>query len=137
MLQSRHAVQTFKSFWDSFQNRLCMQCHYLQNRFRKTLDDRPPPITDVKPSNILLDLHGNIKLCDFGISGYLVNSVAQTREAGCRPYMAVSFLLNIRNSCCEKIWRNILTFGTLITMHILYYYYYHTIYHYLLFAVFD
>lgn len=43
---------------------------------------------DVKPSNILLDKSGNIKLCDFGISGQLVDSIAKTRDAGCRPYMA-------------------------------------------------
>ncbi len=43
---------------------------------------------DVKPSNILLDRRGSIKLCDFGISGKLVDSIAKTRDAGCRPYMA-------------------------------------------------
>ncbi len=29
-------------------------------------------------------------MCDFGISGHLVDSVAKTMEAGCKPYMAVS-----------------------------------------------
>lgn len=28
-------------------------------------------------------------MCDFGISGYLVDSVAKTIDAGCKPYMAV------------------------------------------------
>lgn len=27
-------------------------------------------------------------MCDFGISGYLVDSVAKTIDAGCKPYMA-------------------------------------------------
>ncbi|CDQ99172.1 unnamed protein product [Oncorhynchus mykiss] len=27
-------------------------------------------------------------MCDFGISGYLVDSVAKTMDAGCKPYMA-------------------------------------------------
>ena len=31
-------------------------------------------------------------MCDFGISGYLVDSVAKTVDAGCKPYMAVSLL---------------------------------------------
>ena len=43
---------------------------------------------DVKPSNILLSNTGKVKMCDFGISGYLVDSVAKTMDAGCKPYMA-------------------------------------------------
>lgn len=41
---------------------------------------------DVKPSNILVS-RTSIKLCDFGISGELIDSIARTRDAGCRPYL--------------------------------------------------
>ncbi|XP_023676172.2 dual specificity mitogen-activated protein kinase kinase 6 isoform X2 [Paramormyrops kingsleyae] len=43
---------------------------------------------DVKPSNVLINAQGQVKMCDFGISGYLVDSVAKTMDAGCKPYMA-------------------------------------------------
>ena len=42
----------------------------------------------VKPSNILVDAQGRIKLCDFGISGRLVDSQARTRGAGCAAYLS-------------------------------------------------
>ncbi len=50
----------------------------------------PSPSPDVKPSNILVSRKCEFKLCDFGISGRLVDSLAKTMEVGCRPYMAVS-----------------------------------------------
>ncbi|PIC16281.1 hypothetical protein B9Z55_022939 [Caenorhabditis nigoni] len=43
---------------------------------------------DVKPSNILVDGHGSVKLCDFGICGELEDSVVKTHDAGCQPYLA-------------------------------------------------
>jgi serine/threonine protein kinase len=48
---------------------------------------------DVKPSNILINRRGDVKICDFGISGQLVDSIAKTMEAGCKPYMAVSWFI--------------------------------------------
>lgn len=35
-----------------------------------------------------MNMRGQSKLCDFGISGYLVDSMAKTKDIGCRPYMA-------------------------------------------------
>lgn len=43
---------------------------------------------DVKPSNVLVNRLGQFKLCDFGIAGQLVDSIAKTMDVGCRPYMA-------------------------------------------------
>jgi serine/threonine protein kinase len=36
----------------------------------------------------LIDEQGNIKLCDFGISGILIESMAKSRNAGCAAYMS-------------------------------------------------
>lgn len=69
---------------------------------------------DIKPSNILINSQGTIKLCDFGISGYLVNSVARTYEAGCRPYMAPERIDPPRDRTGYDIKSDVWSFG--ITM---------------------
>lgn len=43
---------------------------------------------DVKPTNVLANLSGQVKLCDFGVSGQLEKSLAKT-NIGCQSYMAV------------------------------------------------
>jgi len=42
---------------------------------------------DVKPTNILVNTKGQVKICDFGVSGNLVASMAKT-NIGCQSYMA-------------------------------------------------
>jgi mitogen-activated protein kinase kinase len=42
---------------------------------------------DVKPTNILVNSKGQVKICDFGVSGNLVSSIAKT-NIGCQSYMA-------------------------------------------------
>lgn len=46
---------------------------------------------DVKPSNILVNSGGEIKICDFGVSGQLIDSMANS-FVGTRSYMSVNML---------------------------------------------
>jgi mitogen-activated protein kinase kinase len=58
---------------------------------------------DIKPSNILLTLQGGIKLCDFGVSGELVNSLAGT-FTGTSYYMAPERIQGQPYTVTSDIW---------------------------------
>ena len=56
-------------------------CHYETDKLHVIA-------ADVKPSNILVNSRGEIKLCDFGVSGQLIDSMANS-FVGTRSYMSV------------------------------------------------
>ncbi|XP_039257658.1 dual specificity mitogen-activated protein kinase kinase 1-like [Styela clava] len=58
---------------------------------------------DVKPSNILVNSRGEIKLCDFGVSGQLIDSMANT-FVGTRSYMSPERLQGAPYSVLSDIW---------------------------------
>ena len=60
-------------------------------------------ISDVKPSNILVNTKGDIKLCDFGVSGQLINSMANS-FVGTRSYMSPERLQGTKYNIVSDIW---------------------------------
>lgn len=58
---------------------------------------------DIKPSNILVNSKGYIKLCDFGVSGELVNSVADT-FVGTSTYMAPERIQGEKYTVKSDVW---------------------------------
>ncbi|THU99278.1 Pkinase-domain-containing protein [Dendrothele bispora CBS 962.96] len=58
---------------------------------------------DIKPSNILLSTSGSIKLCDFGVSGELVNSFANT-FVGTSVYMSPERIQGAEYSVKSDVW---------------------------------
>ncbi len=58
---------------------------------------------DVKPSNILVNGAGQIKICDFGVSGELINSIADT-FVGTSTYMSPERIQGDQYSVKSDVW---------------------------------
>jgi len=58
---------------------------------------------DIKPSNVLVNSRGDIKLCDFGVSGQLVNSIADT-FVGTSTYMAPERIQGAQYTVKSDVW---------------------------------
>lgn len=58
---------------------------------------------DVKPSNILVNTQGQVKLCDFGVSVQLVTSIART-YVGTNVYMSPERLQGEGYSIHSEVW---------------------------------
>ena len=76
-------------------------------------------LLDIKPSNILCNSKGQIKICDFGVSGELINSIANT-FVGTSTYMSVRamcLMMNFWGLLAETVCLSVARTDTRRTIH--------------------
>lgn len=59
---------------------------------------------DIKPENLLLDIHNNIKLCDFGWAAHMTDKGFRRLRAGTISYMSPESLLATTQGPSSDIW---------------------------------
>lgn len=58
----------------------------------------------MKPSNILLGYGGEVKLCDFGVSGKLKESISQSATVGSTRYTAPERFVDDQHDVRADVW---------------------------------
>lgn len=71
---------------------------------------------DVKPNNMLVNSNGHVKLCDFGVSIQLVNSIAKT-YVGTNAYMAPERIRGEEYGIHSDVWSLGLSLVEMLTGH--------------------
>jgi len=84
-------------------NVVCLVAHSVLEGLTYLYDVHRIIHRDIKPSNILLNSEGEIKLCDFGVSGELINSIAKT-FVGTSIYMSPERIQGAEYSVKSDIW---------------------------------
>jgi len=84
-------------------NVVCMVAHSVLEGLKYLYDDHRIIHRDIKPSNILCNSQGSIKLSDFGVSGELINSLANT-FVGTSVHMSPERIQGAEYSVKSDIW---------------------------------
>uniref|UniRef100_A0AAZ1XYQ5 Dual specificity mitogen-activated protein kinase kinase 1 n=1 Tax=Oreochromis aureus TaxID=47969 RepID=A0AAZ1XYQ5_OREAU len=99
---SPYIVGFYGAFYSDGEISICME-HMVIKGLSYLREKHKIMHRDVKPSNILVNSRGEIKLCDFGVSGQLIDSMANS-FVGTRSYMSPERLQGTHYSVQSDIW---------------------------------